>query len=155
MCGCCYLWNHERWLACNEVIWDKGSKFLNTQIATHGGWDNMDCDWHFQMHLHIKIYVFRFQFRRSVFPRSIKNESPLFKGIAKTIIWANAGMLSVGPLGTYSSEISIEIYIISFTKTHLKMSLENWRIFCVGLNVFSQIMFVSANAVCWLYLIMN
>ena len=57
----------------------------------------------------------------------------------QAIIWTNAGVLLIGPLGTNFSEIFIEIYIFSFKKMHLKMSLGNWRPFCLGLNVLTGI----------------
>ena len=49
--------------------------------------------------------------------------------------FANAGILLIGPLVTIFSEISIEIYTFSFTKTHLKISSGKWRPFCLDLNV--------------------
>ena len=39
------------------------------------------------------------------------------------------------------SEILIEIYTFSFKKMHLKMSSENWRPFCPGLNVLSGLQY--------------
>ena len=56
-------------------------------------------------------------------------------GRRQAIIWTNAGILLIWPLGTNFSEISIEIYIFSFMKMHLKWSSEIWRPFCLGLNV--------------------
>ena len=53
----------------------------------------------------------------------------------QAIIWTNAGILFIGPLGTNFNEISIEIHILSFKKMHLKMSSGEWRPFCLGLNV--------------------
>ena len=38
------------------------------------------------------------------------------------ITWPNAGLLSIGPLGTNFSEIQIEIQNFSLMKMHLKMS---------------------------------
>ena len=43
-------------------------------------------------------------------------------GRHQAIIWTNAGILSIGHLGTNCSEILIEISIYSFRKMHLKMS---------------------------------
>ena len=40
----------------------------------------------------------------------------------QAIIWTNAGILSIGPLGTNSSEILITIQTFSFKKMHLNMS---------------------------------
>ena len=53
----------------------------------------------------------------------------------QAIIWTNAGMLLIGPLGTNFSEILIEILTFSFTKMCLKLSSVKWRPFCPGLNV--------------------
>ena len=53
----------------------------------------------------------------------------------QAIIWTNAGILLIGPLGTNFSEILIEIQIFSYMKMHLKMSFAKWRPFCLGLNV--------------------
>ena len=56
----------------------------------------------------------------------------------QAIIWTNAGILLIGPLGTNFSEILIEIYTFSFKKRHLKMSSGKWRPFCLGLNVLTH-----------------
>ena len=53
----------------------------------------------------------------------------------QAIIWTNAGILSIGPLGMNFSEILIEIDAFSFKKMHLKMSSAKWRPSCLGLNV--------------------
>ena len=43
----------------------------------------------------------------------------------QAIIWTNAGILLIGPLGKNFIEILIEIYIFSFKKMHLKLSTAN------------------------------
>ena len=53
----------------------------------------------------------------------------------QAIIWTNAGVLWIGPLGTNFSEISIEILTFSFKKMRLKVSSAKRRPFCLGLNV--------------------
>ena len=58
----------------------------------------------------------------------------LLPGRRQAIIWTNAGLLLIGPLGTNFSEILIEILIFSFTKMRLKLSSAKWRPFCLGLN---------------------
>ena len=60
----------------------------------------------------------------------------------QAIIWTNAGILSIGPLGTKLSEILIAIHIFSFTKMHLKMSSGKWRPCCLGLNVLNKSYFI-------------
>ena len=53
----------------------------------------------------------------------------------QAIIWTNAGILLIGPLGTNFSEILIAMQTFSFKKTHWKMSSGKRRPFCLGLNV--------------------
>ena len=52
----------------------------------------------------------------------------------QAIIWTNAGLLLIGPLGTNFSEILIEILTFSFKKMRLKVSSAKRRPFCLGLN---------------------
>ena len=56
-------------------------------------------------------------------------------GRRQAIIWTNAGILLMGPLGTKLNQILIEIHTFSFKKMHLKMSSAKWRPFCLGPNV--------------------
>ena len=57
----------------------------------------------------------------------------------QAIIWTNAGLLLIRPLGTNFSEILIQILTFSFKKMHLKVSSPKRRPFCLGLNVFKTI----------------
>ena len=61
----------------------------------------------------------------------------------QAIIWTNAGILSIGPLGTNVSEIFIGIHTFPFKKMHLKMSSGKCRPFCPGLNVLTHWAFVD------------
>ena len=54
------------------------------------------------------------------------------------IIWTNAAVLLIRPLGAKFGEIAIEIHTFSFRKMHLKMSSAQWRPFFRGLNVLSK-----------------
>ena len=65
----------------------------------------------------------------------ISSDNGLSPGRRQAIIWTNAGILLIGPLGTNFSEILIGIQTFSFTKMHLKISSAIWRPFCLGLNV--------------------
>ena len=65
----------------------------------------------------------------------IGSDNGLSSGRRQAIIWTNAGILLIGPLGTNFSEISIEIHTSPFKKMHLKMSSAKRRPFCLGLNV--------------------
>ena len=56
----------------------------------------------------------------------------------QAIIWTNAGILLIGPLGTNFSENLIEILTFSFTKMRLQVSSAKWRPFCLGLNVLNH-----------------
>ena len=66
---------------------------------------------------------------------SIGSDNGLSPGRRQAIIWTNAGILLIGPLGTNFNEILIEIHPFSFTKMHLKISSAKWRPFCLGHNV--------------------
>ena len=69
----------------------------------------------------------------------IGSDNGLSPGRRQAIIWTNAGILLIGPLGTNFNEIFTEIDTFLFTKIHLKTSSEKWRPFCLGLNVLNQI----------------
>ena len=53
----------------------------------------------------------------------------------QAIIWTNAGILTIRPLGTNCREILNKIYIFSLRKMHLKMSSAKWGPFCFDPNV--------------------
>ena len=65
----------------------------------------------------------------------IGSDNGLSPGRRQAIIWTNAGILWIGPLGTNFSEILIEIYTFSFKKILLKVWSGKWRPSCLGLNV--------------------
>ena len=75
----------------------------------------------------------------------IGSDNGLSPGRRQAIIWTNAGILLIGPLGTNFSEISIAIETFSFKKMHLKMSSAKWRPFCLGLNVLTRFGLVTPN----------
>ena len=58
----------------------------------------------------------------------------------QAIIWINAGILLIGPLGRNFSEILIKIQSFSLKKIRLKMSSAKCCSFRLGLNVFNFIM---------------
>ena len=70
----------------------------------------------------------------------IVSDNGLLPGRRQAIIWTNAGILLIGPLGTNFSEILIEIHTFSFKKMHFKMSSGKWWPFSLSLNV---LMFLS------------
>ena len=65
----------------------------------------------------------------------IGSDNGLSPGQHQAIIWNNAGLLLIEPLGTNFSEISIVIQTFSLKKIHLNMSSAKWHPFCLGLNV--------------------
>ena len=65
----------------------------------------------------------------------IGSDNGLSPGRHRAIIWTNAGILLIGPLGTNFNEFFIGIQTFSFKKMHLKMSSAKWRSLCLGLSV--------------------
>ena len=63
----------------------------------------------------------------------------------QAIIWTNAGLLLIGPLGTNFSEILIEILTFSSKKMRLKVSSAKRRPFCPGLNVLTHLRTLGAD----------
>ena len=78
---------------------------------------------------------------------NIGSDNGLSPNRRQAIIWTNAGILLIGPLGTNFNEILIAIHTFSFKKMHLKMSSGKWRPFCLGLNVLRCCW--SSSLVCW------
>ena len=52
----------------------------------------------------------------------------------QAIIWTNAEILLIRPLGTKFNEIFIKNHTFSFKKMHLKMLSAKWRPYCLGLE---------------------
>ena len=65
---------------------------------------------------------------------SIGSDNGLSPDRCKAVVWADAGILLIGPLGTNRIEIFLEIYTFSSKKIHLKMPSGKWRPFCASLN---------------------
>ena len=61
----------------------------------------------------------------------------------QAIIWTNAGILLIGPLGTNFSENLIEIQTFHSRKCPWKMSSAKWCPFCLGLNVLMATQFLD------------
>ena len=78
----------------------------------------------------------------------IDSDNGLSPGCCQAIIWTNAGILLIGPLGTNFSEILIKIHIFSFKEMHLKMSpAKSWP-FCLSHNVLTFIQGTWGLTVC-------
>ena len=65
----------------------------------------------------------------------IGSDNGFSPGQRQAIIWTNAGIFLIRPLGTNFSEILIKILTFSFKKMRLKVSSAKRRPFCLGLNV--------------------
>ena len=65
----------------------------------------------------------------------IGSDNDLSPDLHQAIIWSNAGIFLIRPLGTNFSETLIEIHIFSLKKMHLKMLSGNSRPFCLSSNV--------------------
>ena len=107
-------------------------------------------------YLWMKSFVFWLKFHRSLFLRVqlthwgrmihicvskttiIGSDNGLSPDRRQAIIWTNAGILSIGPLGTNFNEILIKCHSFSFNKMHMKMSSGKWRPSCLGLKVLRQ-----------------
>ena len=76
----------------------------------------------------------------------IDSDNGLSPDRRQAIIWTNAGLLLIGPLGTNFSEILIEILTFSFKEMRLKVSSAKWWPFCLGLNVLRELRELSAGA---------
>ena len=68
----------------------------------------------------------------------IASDNDWSPGRRQAILWSNAGILFIGPLGTNLSEILIKIQTFSFKQMHLKMLPGKWQQFCAGLNVLTD-----------------
>ena len=69
---------------------------------------------------------------------TIGSDNALSPDRRQAIIWTNAAILLIGPLGANFSEILIGIDTFSFKNMHLKISSGKRRPFCLGRNVLSH-----------------
>ena len=69
----------------------------------------------------------------------IGSDNGLSPSWRQSIIWINAAILLIGPIGTNLSEILIKICAFSFNKMHLKTSSGKWPPSCLCLNVLMRV----------------
>ena len=69
----------------------------------------------------------------------IGSDNGLSPSRRQAIIWTNAGILLIRPLGTNFNEILIDILPLWFMKMCLKVSSAKLRPFCLGLNVLTSL----------------
>ena len=80
----------------------------------------------------------------------IGSDNGLSHGWCQAIMWNNAGLLLIEPLGTNFGEIINEIYTFPFKKMHFKMASGKWqRPFCFGLNVLITMRQPSSEVQFW------
>ena len=118
--------------------WDKMAVIIQTTFPSAFSW--------------MQMYKFRSRFDWSLFPRIqltifhnwlisllptylVGSDNGLLHGWCQAIIWTNAGILLIWPLGTNFSEILIKTHTLSFKKMHFKMSSGKCQPSCLGLNV--------------------
>ena len=102
------------WYANNNIILHKKHITISVHHITHWGWVTHKCVSNLTI---------------------TGSDNGLSPGRRQAIIWTNAGILLIGPLGTNLSEILIENKTFSFKKMRLKMSSAKWRPSGFGLNV--------------------
>ena len=79
----------------------------------------------------------------------IASDNGLSPGRHQAIIWNNAGILSIGLLGTKFIEILIKILTYYFKEMRMEVSSAKWRPFCLGLNVLTWSV-LCLLITCWL-----
>ena len=78
----------------------------------------------------------------------IGSDNGLSPGRRQAIIWINAGILLIGPLGTNFNEMLIKIQTYSLKKIHLKMLSARCCPSCLGLNVLmTHVIFFKGSSV--------
>ena len=84
---------------------------------------------------------------------TIGSDNGLSPGRRRAIIWTNAGIMFIGPLGTNFSKILIEMYTFSFENMHLKMASGKWRPSRLGLSGSTKFIYRLAGlALCYKFL---
>ena len=67
------------------------------------------------------------------------SDNVLSPGRHQAIVWTNAGILLIGPLGTKFTEILIEILTFSVKKMRLNVSSVRWQPFYLGRDVLTPL----------------
>ena len=132
---------NPRWLIISGVLWHSHVQISVLRICTSKIADRVGANelthWGWVTHICIAYLTI------------IASDNGLSPSQRQAIIWTNAGILLIRPLGTNFSEILIEIHTFSFKKIRLKMSSAKRWPFCLGLNVLKEIdIFVATK---WLW----
>ena len=110
-------WYHERYLVKTQTVnsnlkWNRLADvtlFFEVQLLKLWGYI-IEAGW--------RIYVSKLNI--------IGSDNGLSPDRRQAIIWTNAGILLIWPLGTHFSDMLIEINTSSFKKIYFKMSCEKW-----------------------------
>ena len=120
-------WRHCGYLSGQKSLYVTSSPVFYVYVLTQGTWGHRLTHWGRETHICVgKLTI-------------IASDNGLSPGRRQAIIWTNAGILLIGPLGRNVSEISIVIQTFSFKKMNLSMSFAKWRPFCLGLNVLMKL----------------
>ena len=123
-----YLWSQTKiWNLCFGITYETTVFTINLmmqawiiKLLTHWGWVTHICI--------SKLTI-------------IGSDNSLLPDQHQAIIWNNAGILIIGPLGTNFRKILIEIHIFSSKKMHLKASSAKCLPFHLSLNVLHNLSF--------------
>ena len=135
------------------VLYESHHSLAVIQTIEHMMWDevNLDNFGHHYINLYLLIHWDWVMHICVGNQTIIGSDNGLSPDRRQAIIWTNAGILLIRPLGTNFSEILIEIYTLSFKKIHLKMSSRKWRPLCLGLNVLSMYcLILTLSSVIWI-----
>ena len=118
------------YLALSGELWSVFYEYFNRNWSCYKGfllfWSRCLTHWGWVTHICISKLTI------------IGSDNGLSPGRRQAIIWTNAQILLIVPLGTNFSEILTEIYKFSFKKMHLKMLYGKWQTSCLGLNVLDR-----------------
>ena len=82
---------------------------------------------------------------------NVGSDNGLSPGRRQAIIWTNAGILLIEPLGTNFSAILINIHAFSFIEIHLKMLSLKWRPVCPGRDELTSNSLIPGGIIKWSY----
>ena len=114
---------------------------MNDKVLSKDGWYFAEISHWFFFKGSVRIFTqmsLNFVLELNWLNSIIGSDNVLSPGRRQAIIWTNAGILLIGPLGTNVSEILIKIHTFSLKKMHLKMLSGKWQPFCLCLNMLSD-----------------
>ena len=130
-------WNFKRYWyiffqenAFENVVW-KMAAILSRPQCVKAVWGAVAVHGLCNTHIHVNNFQAKVDIREDI----IGSDNGLSLERRQAIIWTNAGILFIGPLGTNFSDILIEIQTFSLKKIRLKMSSAKCCSFRLGLNV--------------------